>query len=94
MDARTRYRRRLRLQAALTRVLLVLAGNAEAGIPADRTTALMMVQVMKQFLAFVREAGIRSAEVQAMLGEPADLERFVKLIRDRKKETHARKRRG
>jgi len=45
MDAKTRYRQRLKLQAALANVLKVLGDNHAKGIPADRATAELAAQL-------------------------------------------------
>jgi hypothetical protein len=91
MDAKTRYRRRLKVQAALTRLLEALAVNAEAGIPPDRTTALLAVQVLKKLVPFA-VLGTRT-DLADLLESDSDLSRAAKLIGDRKRETAARKRR-
>jgi hypothetical protein len=91
MDAKTRYRRRLRLQTALTRVLEVLRDNMADGIDPDPTTARMAAQVMIWLTPFIGKAGV---DLEEELSQGPDLERFVRLIKARKKETHARKARS
>jgi hypothetical protein len=91
MDAKTRYRRRLKLQAAMTRLMEVLATNVQDRIPPDRTTALMMGQVVAKLIHFTGAAGLSPAET---LPDRSDLSRFTQLKKARKKETRARYRRG
>src|SRR5687768_10630203 len=86
MDAKTRYRRRLKLQAALARVLEVLAANVGDGIPPDRASALLAWQAVVKLAAFIEGAGV----------EPpagSDLSRAVHILRARHRETRARYRR-
>src|SRR5437763_987578 len=73
MDAKTRYRRHLKLQAALTRVMEVLVRNEAAGIPPDRTTSLMAWQVYVKLMAFIKASGLAPAELPVH----TDLARFV-----------------
>ena len=86
MNRQQRYRRRLKLQAALLRVLEVLADNTAENIPPDRTTALMSWGVVRQLLPFIQTAGLDPE------GLP-DLTRFLHLKQARQKETHKRYRR-
>ena len=58
MDAKTRYRRRLKLQLALTRVLEVLADNVADEIPADRTTGKLAAQIARWLIQFAADAGV------------------------------------
>ncbi len=75
MDTKTRYRNRLKLQAALTRLMEVLAENVADGIPADRTTALMAWQVVGNLLPFVKASDLDPAD----LPDHSDFSRFVYL---------------
>ena len=86
MDAKTRYRNRLKLQAALTRVIELMNDNAEAGIVPDRTTALVAWQLSARLQLFVKAAIPDPAELPVK----RDLSRPIKLIQSRKKETAAR----
>jgi hypothetical protein len=91
MDAREkRYRQRLKLQAALARVLEVLTRNAVAGIPPDRTTGKLAAQVVVFLTRFTLQAGV---ELPNPTTEGSDLARYAKLLADRKKATKARYRR-
>jgi hypothetical protein len=87
MDPKTRYRQRLKLQAALTRVMEVLAGIVAEEITPDRTTALMASQVLGKLLSFIKAAGLEPADLPVK----SDLSRFLNLKRARLKETHKRK---
>jgi|SRR5581483_2407617 len=89
MNAKTRYRQRLKMQAALTRVLQVLFHNTEHGIRPDRTTAKMAAEVIRRLFLFCGAAGM------AVLDDWPDdaLARSLCLIQSRWKETHARYRR-
>jgi hypothetical protein len=92
MDAKTRYRQRLKLQAALTRVLEVYVKNNTAGIPADRTTAELAAQVVGLLMPFVRtafrhDAGVVQPEAPE---EAPGLTRFAYILRSRCKATGAR----
>jgi hypothetical protein len=91
MNAKQRYRQRLKVQAALTRVMDVLANNEVSGIAPDRTTALMAAQVIGNLLGFCKKAGLRGNEA---IPDKADLSRFIKLKKDREKETWGRGRRN
>jgi hypothetical protein len=94
MNAKTRYRHRLRLQAALRRVFEVLLQNQAAGIRPDRTTALMAAQVNVTLLHFMREAGLTPEESVPLASDgPLDISRFLKLVADKRRETAARRRR-
>ncbi len=86
MNAKTRYRQRLKVQAALVRLMEVLATNGAEAVPADRTTALMAAQVAKFLAIFIGKAGVG-------LPDEPDLSRFVHLKQSRLKETKARSRR-
>ena len=90
IDAKQRYRRRLKLQAALTRVVQVLARHLSDKIPADRTTALLAAEAVRGLVTFIKAAGL--AERLYTQDDP-DLQRFADLIKARKKETAARYRR-
>ena len=87
MNAKTRYRKRLRLRAALVRVMEVLADNVRDGIPPDRTTAEMGMSFLITWAVFCESAGV------AWVPDRSDLARFVKQKIDRQKETEARYRR-
>jgi hypothetical protein len=86
MDAKTRYRRRLKLQAALRRLIEVYVSNSVAEIPPDRTTALMAAQVMGNLIGFCEDAGVASQSARP------DSARFEKRIKDKQRETAARRR--
>ncbi|MFL5909286.1 MAG: hypothetical protein ACJ768_01765 [Gaiellaceae bacterium] len=91
MDAKTRYRRRIKLQAALARVLEVLCGNAADGIPPDRTTALLAGQVARWLTQWVDDAG-----VDLPAGDEPDRARYEYLILSKLKDAakaRARRRR-
>jgi hypothetical protein len=90
MDAKTRYRRRLKLQAALTRVMELLAENVGDGIRPDATTALMAAQVIAKLIPFGTAAGLGPQE---LLPDKSNLSRFQKHIKDRQRETAARRQR-
>jgi hypothetical protein len=87
MDAKTRYPRRLKLQAAMTRVWQVLLLNEVDGIEADRRTALMAAGLGRMLLSFCQQAGLTPAE--AVPVKP-DATRFVKILTDRRRATKAR----
>jgi hypothetical protein len=94
MDRKTRYRQRLKLQAALRRVMEAYADNTLAGIPPDRTTALMAAQVIVNLLHYAREAGLTPEEATPLASDgPLDTSRFEKLIADKRRETNARRER-
>jgi hypothetical protein len=86
MDAKTRYRQRLKVQAALTRVLEVLADKVAEQIPPDRTTAVMAWQVVRKLLPFIQGAG--------GLPDGSELCRFVYLKKARQERAPARYRRS
>jgi len=85
MDAKSRYRHRLKLQAALARVLETLSANAQDGIPADRTTAQMAYPVVLHLLRFIEDAGSPDPE--------PGISRFIKCILQRQSQTKLRYRR-
>jgi hypothetical protein len=87
MDAKTRYRRRLKLQAALGRVMEMLAHNVAGRIPPDRKTSLLAGQMIQALLCFGSEAGLTENELHPP--EPG-LDRSLDLKRARKRETSAR----
>jgi hypothetical protein len=87
MDAKTRYRQRLKLQAALTRVIEVFIKNDVAGITADRTTAELAAQVVVWLRPFIRDAGVALPDPSKQ--EP-DTARFGHVLRSRRRETSAR----
>jgi hypothetical protein len=89
MNAKTRYRQRLKLQVALTRVMELLATHAAEEIPPDRTTALMAWQLVLKLLLFIEVAGIAPRELQGR----TDPSRFLHLKMVRKRATQARYRR-
>jgi hypothetical protein len=89
MDAKQRYRRRLALQSALTRVPGVLARNAASGIPPDRTTGELAAQLVVWLVRFTVEAGVELPD----LADGPDLSRFEARTKARQKETAARYRR-
>jgi hypothetical protein len=88
MNAKQRYRKRLKLQAALARMIRVLANNGMNGIPADRTTALLAWQAIALLVPFVKAAGMNPSVVPEK-----DLSRYVFLLEARRKQTRARYRR-
>jgi hypothetical protein len=90
MDAKTRHRQRLKLQAALTRTLDVLFANVDKQIKPDRTTAKMAVVVIKNLFTFVSLAGEKLGTDYDL----GDLERFRHLNASRLKESAARRRRS
>src|SRR5262249_55176908 len=87
MDAKERYRQRLKLQAALARVIEVLGRNGTEGIPADRMTGELAAQVVIWLVRFVTQAGVKLPDPSK---EGPDLSRYVKVLKARKKETRAR----
>jgi hypothetical protein len=89
MNAKQRYRKRLKLRAALARVLQVLGSNAGEKILPDRVTGELAAQVVVWLVRFTVEAGVDLPD----LSKGPDLSRFIKLLRDRKTETSARYRR-
>jgi hypothetical protein len=86
MDAKTRYRQRRKLQAALRRVLEVLIRNMNAGIPADKATAKLAAQLMGWLNGYTAEVRVPLP----MQGEEPDISRFDYLIQAKRKETIAR----
>ena len=84
MDAKTRYRHRLKLQAALANVLKVLNDNSANGIPPDRTTAALAAQIARWLMQFAAEAG-----VDLPRGDEPDLSRYMQLRLGRQKATHS-----
>jgi hypothetical protein len=86
MDAKTRYRRRLKLQAALARVLEVYTENARDGIPADKTTAELAGIVVEWLKRFMQQAGVARPDPRQ---EP-DYSRYAHVLIDRRKATGAR----
>ena len=88
MDAKTRYRQRLKLQAALANVLKVLNDNHAKGIPPDRTTAKLAAQIARWLMQFAADAG-----VDLPSGDEPDLSRYTHLRLGRRKATLARYRR-
>jgi hypothetical protein len=90
MTPKTRYRQRRKLEAALTRVMLVLSRNLTEGIVSDKRTARVAADVVLLLNRFIEEAGVT---LQERLAEGPDLDRFEKIIKDRRKETQARYRR-
>jgi hypothetical protein len=58
MTPKQRYKERLKLRAAIARVLTVAAGNHDKGIPPDRKTARMATQVILMLTAFCEEVGL------------------------------------
>ena len=91
MDAKARYRQRLKLQTALARVLELMVHHRNAGITPDRLTGLMAGQVIKVLLPFGKAAGLTESET---IPDRTDLSRTLRLIKSRKKETAARNRRA
>lgn len=86
MNAKTRYRERLKLRSSLTHVMEVLAENGGLGIAPDATTAAMAWEVAKHLVQFVRNSGI-ATPVQS------NVPPFLATKRRRKKASAARKRR-
>jgi hypothetical protein len=89
MDAKQRYRERLKLQGALGRVLETLAVLLERSIPPDRTSALLAWQVIGALDWFVKEA---VPDPEELTKEP-DFARVLYLKKARRKETYKRYRR-
>jgi hypothetical protein len=89
MNAKQRYRQRLKLRAALARVLQVLVNNRAEKIPPDRVTGELAAQVVVWLVRFTVEAGMDLPD----LSRGPELSRFIKLIRGRRVETRARYRR-
>jgi hypothetical protein len=90
MDAKTRYRQRLKVQAAMCRVLALLLDNGLKKISPDRTTALMAWQVVRKLMPFIQAAGLTPEELPDT-SDGSNLARFAHLLHDRKKETDKRK---
>jgi hypothetical protein len=86
MDRKTRYRRRIKVQAAMTRLMEALGDLALEGVPPDRTTALMAWQVAETLRTFIRRAGLNDDD------EP-DRSRFLQLKHSRQRESAARRHR-
>ncbi len=90
MNAKTRYRQRMKLQVALLEVFELLDANVNAkGIPADQTTALMAWEVARQLVSFTKMAGLDTAN----LPDKPDHSRFLRLKIARLKEKAKRGRR-
>jgi hypothetical protein len=87
MDAKARYDKRMKLQRALSRIMERLAGNMAEGIPPDRTTALLMWQVIGKLFPFIKAAGLEPED----LPTTSDLARVLYLKEARQRESHARK---
>jgi hypothetical protein len=87
MKAKSRYRKRLQLQRALTNVIRVLARNMRERIAADEKTARLARHTMAGLATFVEEAGI------LFQPEDSDLERLSYILKASGKETVARKKR-
>jgi hypothetical protein len=86
MDAKTRHRQRLKLQAALARVLEVLLDNAVAKIPPDKITAKLAVQLVAWLSGYAADAGVPLLR----WSEEPDISRAKYLIGARRKATGAR----
>src|SRR5262249_51475244 len=94
MNAKQRYGRRLRLQAALARVARVLAAHHKDGIPADRTTALVAAEVAQLLLWFASKAGVIDPRNPLRSSDGQEAASRCKHVDDvRKKETQKRYRR-
>jgi hypothetical protein len=89
MNSKQRYRRRLKVQVALLRVVELLIDNYEDGIPPDRTTALMAWAVTRKLVEFVTAAKVDKAD----LPQHFDITRFAHLKRAKLKEKAKRDRR-
>jgi hypothetical protein len=87
MDAMQRYRHRLRLQRAIARVIQLFR-DFPRDIAPDRRTAHLGAQAIRWLVRFAHGAGLSTEET---LLAPPDPNRFNKLVRDRQKETAARK---
>jgi hypothetical protein len=85
MDAKTRYRQRLKLQTALARVLHVLGDNA--GIPPDKTTGKLAAQLAVWLVDFAVKARV---ELPNPSQARPDLTRYLHLMYSKRKETAAR----
>ncbi len=94
MNAKTRYRQRLKVQATLVRLMEVLADNGAEAIPPDPTTALMAWQAVRKLLPFIKASGLDAAALAAPDGSGSDLARFGRLKQARQKATHSRRRRN
>lgn len=89
MNAKKRYWKRLKLQAALVRVAERLAENVLEEIPPDPTTALLAWQVANNLLHHVvLPSGMDASELRGI-----DAPRIFQLQISRHKETAARYRR-
>lgn len=89
MNAKQRYKRRLRLQAAISRTIHVLVRHLEDEIPPDPTTALLASQLVKALGGFCQDAGVDPMRAPDQPG----VDRFGYTQETRQKETFQRQRR-
>jgi hypothetical protein len=87
MDAKTRYRQRRKLQAAIARVITLLDDHAKAGIPPDKTTGDLAAELLSWLTGYC-------ARVEVILrtedGISSDLLRYGYIEEAKRKATLAR----
>jgi hypothetical protein len=91
MNAKTRYRQRLKLQSAISRLFdLLLDHMAVEEIAPDPTTARMAWHMKGLLETFISKSGLEVWKLPINPDAP-DLDRFWQLIKKRKNETAKRK---
>jgi hypothetical protein len=88
VTAKQRYRQRLKLRSALTRLMVVMAENADAGIRPDKTSARLAAQVLLKLVPFAVLG--TETDLAELLEGKSDLSRFAAVIRCRKTQTRKR----
>jgi hypothetical protein len=89
MKARERYKERLKLRRAITDVLSIAQANHQKGIPPDKKTALMAIQIIVPLTVFCESVGLTKDKWRP----DKELADFFRIMRERGAETKARRRR-
>lgn len=92
LNAKIRYRQRRKLQVAMTDVLRAMSENSGSKIEPDATTAELAEQLIVWLLQYRRDAGVQN-DLEKLLQTGPDLTRCEMLLKARRRETQARRRR-